>query len=305
MTSLRNKNLNLIPILQALLREGSVARAAEQVCLSPPAMSGALARLRELMDDPLLVRVGRSMQLTPRAEKLRSQLDQICADIEHLFEPDHFDPSTAQEYFVIAAPDYLVFLLSGALLPRLRQEAPGVRIRFVDVPIDLPKWLEDSTIDLAVCGNFATWPELKFARVFQDRIVVTVAKDHPLTKRTHAASSAELLDYPSLNYTTGVTSSRQDIKPHTGIPLLDWLPQISTGQFMDAVLLATEPNFVARAPVSLVKRLGNILPLAIIELEGEKTDIDTGMFWSEIKHNALEHAWLRSVVKESLETLLP
>ena len=84
--SIRSINLNLIPILQALLKEESVAKAAIQVNLSQPAMSGALARLRLILDDPLLVRVGRSMRLTPRAERLRRQLDEICGQVEVLFQ---------------------------------------------------------------------------------------------------------------------------------------------------------------------------------------------------------------------------
>ncbi len=110
--SARSTNLNLIPILRALLNEQSVVGAAKEVSLSQPAVSGALARLREVLDDPLLVRVGRSMRLTPRAQSMRPQMEQICAEIERLFQERSFDPATADNYFVIAAPDYLAFLLS-------------------------------------------------------------------------------------------------------------------------------------------------------------------------------------------------
>ena len=105
--AIRSKNLNLIPILQALLNEASVARAANQIGLSQPAMSGALARLRELLNDPLLVRAGRSMQLTPRALRMRKLLEEVCAQIELLFQPESFDPSTAKINFRVAAPDYI------------------------------------------------------------------------------------------------------------------------------------------------------------------------------------------------------
>ncbi len=93
--AIRTKNLNLIPLLQALLRTGSVAQSAAEIGLSQPAMSGALARLRILLDDPLLVRVGRTMRLTPRAVRMREQLDEICDCIEQFFQPEAFDPSTA------------------------------------------------------------------------------------------------------------------------------------------------------------------------------------------------------------------
>ena len=297
--SVRSINLNLIPILQALLREESVARAADQVGLSQPAMSGALARLREVLGDPLLVRVGRSMRLTPRAERMRKQLDQICADIERLFQPESFDPGTAELTFIVAAPDYLVFLLSEALLPRLREQAPGIRIRFVDVPADLPNWVEESTIDLAVCGSFGFWPDLKYEQLFRDRVVAAVSGDHPLLARTRI-TSADLTAFPSLNYDTRFTSSKREKKLLTGIPSLDWAPQITTSQFIDAVLLAAGSRTVARAPASIVEQLSQLLPLATIELCDEETEFDTGMFWAPVLQDTQAHVWLRSLVKDCL-----
>ena len=301
MSSLRTKNLNLIPILRALLHQQSVARAAEEVSLSQSAVSGALARLRENMDDPLLYRSGREMRLTPRATRLSTRLDQICEEIEGLFAPERFEPATAQRYFVVGAPDYLVFLLSGTLLVRLRDEAPGIRIRFVDVPYDLPNWMRDGSIDLAVCGDFGIWPGLRSQVLMRERIVAAVGQGHPLLSRQRV-TSADLLAYPSLNFTPS-TPSRALSKPVTGLPSLDWAPQISTGQFVDAVLLAVNPPMVARAPALLVERLARMLPITAIELADERTEHDTGMFWSAINEEVPEHVWLRNVVKESLMPL--
>lgn len=298
--SIRSINLNLIPILQALLREESVARAAVQVGLSQPAMSGALARLRLILDDPLMVRVGRSMRLTPRAQRMRRQLDQICGQIELLFEPEHFDPATARRRFVVAAPDYIVFLLSGPLLSRLREEAPAIRIRFVDVPFDLHRWIDDGKIDLGVCGNFDYWPELQFEHLFWDRIVAAVSKDHPLRLRERV-TSADLLEFSGLNSdTSGVPSETPETRFATGIPSLDWAAQISTSSFMDAALLAAGSTAVARTPASLVEGLAKMLPLAGVELSGEETQFATGMFWAAIQDEAQEQKWLRSVVRQCL-----
>ena len=300
--SVRSTNLNLIPVLQALLQEESVGGAAREVCLSQPAVSGALARLREVLDDPLLVRVGRSMRLTPRAQNLRPKVDQICSEIERLFQPEVFDPATANAYFVIAAPDYLVFLLTRALLVRLRDEAPGVRVRFVDVPMNLPDLLFDGTIDFAVCGNFDIWPGITYQSLFHERFVAAVARDHPLVSKRRV-TSVDLSHYPGVNIFTGATSSKQEIKPVTGLPSLDWASQISVGQFTDAILLALESPVVARAPASLVEYLSAILPLTSVPLTGEEDEVDTGMFWAPVQQAAPEHVWLRAVVEESLASL--
>ena len=301
--AIRTKNLNLIPILQALLKEVSVARAAAEVGLSQPAMSGALARLRVLLNDPLMVRVGRTMQLTPRALRMRKQLDEVCAQLDLFFQPERFDPATAQDSFVIAAPDYNALLLSGALISRLRTEAPGIRVRFVDVPYDLPNWLEDSSITLAVCGDFKIWPQLKREHLFWNRIVAAVSKDHPLCERAHVTLE-DLREYPSLHYDTSFSASAHGAKVITGIPSLDWTSQISTSQFTDGVLLAVNSQIVARAPASLVERLSEFLPLVTIELSGDEPGVDETLFWAPIHDQAQEHIWLRSVLKECFESLI-
>ena len=300
--SAESTNLNLIPILRALLREESVVGAAKQVSLSQPAVSGALARLREVLDDPLLVRVGRSMRLTPRAEKLKPRVEHICSEIEQLFEPEIFDPATADISFVVAAPDYLAFLLSKALVVRLRDEAPGVRIRFVDPPLNLHELLRDSTIDLAVAGNFHIWPNIEYESLFYERVVAVVAKDHPLAKRTRVRS-ADLVKYPGVNMFTSTISSKRETRPPTGVPSLDWASQILVSQFTDAVLLAVESPTVARAPATLGEYLSAILPITVVQLTGEYDRIDTGMFWAPVQHDGPEHLWLRAIVRETLAPL--
>jgi len=301
--SLRTTNLNLIPILKALLDEASVANAAKRVHLSQPAVSGALARLRTEFGDPLLVRVGRSMHLTPYAQQLRPQVDELCVAMERLLKPFTFDPAEAESRFVIAAPDHLSFLLSKVLLARLHDEAPGVRIRFVDVPVDLPDQLHEHTVDLAVCGNFQMWPGLRYESLFEERIVAVVARDHPLANR-QSVCSADLLAYPGVNYYTSVASSAESAKPVTGVPSLDWAPQIFLGQFTDAVLLAVDTPNVARAPESLARFLSSILPLVVLDLIGEDNLVDAGMFWTAVHDVSPEHVWLRTVVQESSRSFL-
>lgn len=294
--SLRSINLNLIPILQALLKQEGVVKAGDQVGLSQPAMSSALARLRKLLDDPLLVRTGRLMQLTPRAQRMQEDLDEICIRIERLFQPEAFDMATAHHNFVVAAPDYIAHLLSGHLLAWLPENAPGVSLMFVDVSGDLPRHLEDGSVDVAVCGEFGFWPEISFEHVFRDEIVVAVARDHPLAGRG-SVTSCDLRGFPTLNY-----SREEDFA--SGIPSLDFPAQLSTRQFVHAVLLATRSPVVARAPASLVKLLSDSLPLDTIEISDDETAFDTGIFWNAITDQSKEHMWLRSVMKESLEIAL-
>ncbi len=187
-------------------------------------------------------------------------------------------------------------------MTRLRVEAPNIRLRFVEVPYDLPKWPEDSTIDLAVCGDFHLWPELKHEHLFWNRVVAAVAKDHPLLKRT-SVKIEHLQEYPSLHYDTSFGASAGESGPVTGIPSLDWTSQISTSQFTDGVILAVNSQVVARAPATLVERLSELLPLVTIEIAGEETGVDETVFWARIHDQAQEHIWLRELVRDYFASL--
>jgi DNA-binding transcriptional LysR family regulator len=303
--AIRNKNLNLIPILQSLLQEESVVKAADNVGLSQPAMSSALSRLRDLLGDPLLVRVGRSMRLTPRAQHLRSNIDELCAQIDALFQPESFDPRTAQLSFRVAATDYIAFLISKFLLPRIAREAPGVRVQFVDVPGDTPNWMAEGTIDLAICGQFGYWPDLHSEFLFRERYVVAVARDHPLSERK-SVTSEDLAPYPTpgVIFDPELSHGPRDKQWITGLRSFDVTPQVTTmGQFA-SVLLALNAPFVARAPASLIQHLQTNLPLSLLELSGEASEFDTCMFWTKITDQANEHIWLRGLIRSCLEQAL-
>jgi DNA-binding transcriptional LysR family regulator len=304
--AIRNKNLNLIPILQSLLNEESVVRAADAVGLSQPAMSGALARLRELLGDPLLVRSGRTMRLTPKAQDMRKHIDILCSQIDVLFQPDFFEPRTAHSSFRIAAPDYLVFSLSKQLLPLLSEHAPGVHVQFIDVPGDLPNWMGKGNIDLAVCGEFGFWPELKRDFLFRERYVATVSKRHPLAVR-HSVGSDELLAYPSpsLVFDPGLSQSLREQHWVTGIRSLDFTSQVTSMSQFNAVLLAAEPPNVARAPASLVEQLSPVLRLKLLEISDEDASFDTCVFWTDLTDQAVEHKWLRSTIQQCLGSSIP
>ena len=99
---------------------------------------------------------------------------------------------------------------------------------------------------------------------------------------------------------TSVASSPETAKPITGLPSLDWAPQIFLGQFTDAVLLAVDPPNVARAPASLAGLLSAILPLAVLKLAGEEDRVDAGMFWAPAYDATPEQVWLRTIVRESV-----
>lgn len=136
---LANFNLNLLVALDGLLGARSVTGAARRARVTPSAMSHSLAELRELLGDPLLVRSGRTMVLSPRAEALVGPLHQLLADTERLLRGGTtFEPRTAERRFVIAAPDFLATLLLPPLVAAAARRGRRAR-RAGRVPRDRPQ----------------------------------------------------------------------------------------------------------------------------------------------------------------------
>lgn len=177
-------DLNLLVTLDVLLAEGSVARAARRLRLSPSAMSRALARLREATGDPLLVRAGRGLVPTPRALELRERVGQIVQDGKAVLRPaGKFDLAQLSRTFTLRTGEGFVENFGPALIARVGVEAPGVRLRFVPKPDKDSALLRDGTIDLetGVVGATSA-PEVRVQALFRDRFVGVVRTGHPLSE---------------------------------------------------------------------------------------------------------------------------
>ena len=129
--NLNSLDLNLLVALDALLRDASVSRAAMRIGLSQPAASHALQRLRDLIGDPLLVRTGARMELTPRAHALRGPLAQALEQVRALFVPEDFDAARSERHFRLMMADLVVELLMAPLMEKITRVAPNVTIEVV------------------------------------------------------------------------------------------------------------------------------------------------------------------------------
>jgi len=177
--NLNSLDLNLLIALDALLKEANVSRAAMRIGLSQPAASHALQRLRDLIGDPLLVRTGARMELTPRAQGLRGPLAQVLDQVRGLFVPEDFDAARSERQFRLMMPDLAVELLMPSLMEKITQAAPNVRI-------DVVPWRGSAiftaefarTIDLVISiGN--AFSGFHRQRLYTDRDMLAVRRGHP------------------------------------------------------------------------------------------------------------------------------
>ncbi len=163
-------DLGLLVTLDALLQTGSVTGAAKRVGLSTPAMSHALGRIRERFGDPILVRSGRGMVLTPRAEALKARVHMVITEARKALEPER--PLVARELsrtFVVHVTDYVLTVLGFVVDRILHEEAPGVCLRFVPNAPDDAAVLREGGADLAVGIYGELPPEMRSRQLLTDR----------------------------------------------------------------------------------------------------------------------------------------
>jgi DNA-binding transcriptional LysR family regulator len=181
--NLNSLDLNLLVALDALLREASVSRAAMRIGLSQPAASHALQRLRDLLRDPLLVRAGPRMELTPRAQALRGPLAQALDQVRGLFLPDEFDAASSERHFRLMMPDLAVELLVPPLMEKVTKVAPNVTI-------DVVPWRGPAifsaefarTIDLVISIGDA-FKGFHRQKLYTDDDALAVRRGHPVGTR--------------------------------------------------------------------------------------------------------------------------
>ncbi|KAF1054392.1 MAG: PCP degradation transcriptional activation protein [Stenotrophomonas maltophilia] len=188
---LRRLDLNLLVILDALLAERHVSRAAERLAMSQPAVSHALARLRERLGDPLLVRVKNEMRLTPRALALAPRLIEVLDGVRGLLGGPRFEAASSHRHFRLGMSDYGAWVLLPGLLRDLRRSAPQITLGVEQASrLDMARQVAEGELDFAL-GVFPLLPAgVSATRLFEERFVCVGQRD-----RFAAGSTLSLADY--------------------------------------------------------------------------------------------------------------
>ena len=174
-------DLNLLNSLRVLLKEKSVTRAAELLHVTQPAMSGILGRLRDYFDDPLIIPVGRKMELTPLAESLLQPISDLLLRIDATIRlRPEFDPLTTRRHFTLVASDYTISVLLAAVLKRVRQDAPRLTVGFSPPSEFVTQELESGEVDFVIMPEIFTSPSQSSQVLFDDSYVVVACNDNPL-----------------------------------------------------------------------------------------------------------------------------
>ena len=293
-------DLNLMVALEALLEERSVTRAGKRLRLSQPAVSNALSRLRELFDDPMLVRSGSGMMPTPRALTLLPQVREALAQLRRVISsPAPFAPSTASERFTLLATDFIEMVVLPGLMARVSRSAPGVTLDvrpFGEVPPQ--EGLASGALDL-VLGVFSEAPTgCHTEKLFSEGFLCAVRRGHPvlaegpLTLERYAALP-HLLVAPSRSSKGAVDNvlQRHGLSRHVALYV---------AHFLVAPLVIAQSDLVVTLPARAARLLAPHHDLALLEPPVVLSGFTVSQVWHERTQDSQPHQWLRAQIVAGL-----
>ena len=286
-------DLNQLFVLHAVLTENSVVRAAERLHLSPSAMSRALARVRETVGDPILVKAGRTLVPTPRATGMRDRVEQLIQDAQSLLLPTTApDLRRVARTFTLRTSEGFVETFGPDLVRRVMKEAPGIRLRFVSRQTREAAALRDGSVDLETgVVDATTGPELRQLPLFTDRLVGVVRAGHKL--RSARVTPA--------NYAAAahVGVSRQTVDK-------GWIDDALAALGLERGVMTTVSGFAAAIAVARGSDLVATVPerhtaalrakMHTFALPFTLPSLTVSMIWHPRMHADPVHAWLRDCV---------
>jgi DNA-binding transcriptional LysR family regulator len=294
--SLRNVNLNLIPILRSLLQTTSVSRSAATLHLSQPAVSEALSRLRVLLGDELLVRIGSGMKLTQRANELLEPVERVCKELEQLVRATDFNPSTEVRDLVIATSDICAYLLVRRVLDLIRAEAPRMTLHVVEIDSNLRARMAAGEIDFALLPEFAIShlapAPLRFTPLGQVTTAVLMWNKHPLADRK-SLTAEDLLPYPLIAFHPDPVlpdPRYYDVAAWHGSELK---VEVRVGQMLLIPHLLVDSTSIAFITDQLAYEMAATHPLVAHANPFQEIPARIGLVWSPVYDGDQTHKWIR------------
>jgi DNA-binding transcriptional LysR family regulator len=301
MVNLRNFDLNLLVIFRAIMNRGSIAGAADEIGLSPSAVSHALGRLRIMLNDELFFRTTDGVQPTERARELNADIERGLGFISTAISRQHqFVPAEAKRTFTIQVADYVSGFLLPRLVQRLRKEAPGV---FIDIlPFTISKESVWDRVDMQVrLTPGRLQPEVvRSQRLAVDEIVVLMRKDHPNAEDPMTAELYAQLPHVKLSQSATGTTVIEDVLAARG--LRRDLP-MTVASWFDIPDIVANSDLIAIAPSRLLTLDPRLAHLRWSPLPLEEVVFSFDLCWDLRTEREPGQKWLRGMISEVFEDL--
>ncbi|QFY44084.1 LysR family transcriptional regulator [Candidatus Methylospira mobilis] len=297
MLNLRHLDFTMLMAFDLLMSELNVSRAAEKMFVTQSAMSQILQRLRQQLEDPLLIRTPGGMKPTERALTLIGPIRALLRNVEQVFSASaRFDPAISHERFILAGSDYVEFMVLPRLIERVRRLAPRVQIQVIRCDMDsLEARLQNQEIDLILGFQVLLKlpAHLKWARLFDDTVVCLARRDESaiadeITLEDYLETSQLLITSCDVNaHIMGRWLSKKGLERHTPVVIPNFLSAPYTVAATD--LLLSLPRRIAEACVKSS-------PLKLVEVPFGLPPFDLIMAWHPLRDVDAAHVWLREQI---------
>jgi DNA-binding transcriptional LysR family regulator len=286
---IKDLDLNLLRIFDAVYRQRSVSRAAEALALSQPAVSQGLTRLRRVMNDALFTRAGRGVAPTPNADALAQAVQQALALVsEALYNADRFDPASARRTFRLHMSDIGESEFLPGLMHEVRRLAPGVRIETRQLEYaQIENALDTGTIDAAL-GYLPGVEHTRQQRLFMERYVVLARADHPVLTARPSLKCLAQLDYVVVRQHTETVRLLDAMALHERI-------RLSTPHFMVIPAIVSETDLAVLLPLRIAAKFARAGRFRVAQPRWGLADFSVGLHWSARAQNDPANQWLRQL----------
>ena len=292
----------MLVALEALLEEASVGRAADRLALSQPAMSHALKRLRMLLGDPLLVRVGPRMQLTARGEALRYPVKDVLSRVRDLLVIENFDARGSTRTFRLFVSDYAGDLLLPLVRKQLEHEAPGIAIRVQNdgrIKVDS---FELQAVDLAIACVPNLFKGFYQQRLFTDRDACAVRHGNPMKSQISRPAAFLKMKHVAV---VGREFAEDPVDTWLHEEGYQRIVALTVPHYLQALHVVAQSDLIAVIPERLIRAYSAMLGLEVLAVP-----LDVGTFDEYLLHPATKHSdpgcvWLRGVLHHVAKSLGP
>jgi DNA-binding transcriptional LysR family regulator len=298
--SLGNLDLNLLRVLDTVLSERSVVRAAERLHVTPSAISNALARLRHALRDPLVIRSGRGIVASPRAAALAPALKRTLADLERVVSGEGFDPTAATTQFTLAMADAVQVARLPEIEKAMSKRLPKARLRVVGIDTYLSSGETAGTeVDAAMIAGEARGPGVHASPLYKETSVLVVRRRHELAGRAEI-SRADLagLQHVDIEVAPG-RGYRELARSYDRMGIERRVARI-VPSFIAAAALVARSDYAATVPETLVSALGAHLGLATLKSPAPKLRSEIKLVWHERTHQDPGMRMFREVVTSAV-----
>lgn len=297
---IKELDLNLLVVMDSMLREHNVSKAAQRIGLSQSAVSHALNRLRDYFDDPLFIKAGQAMEPTPKALALQAAVIDVMGTVrQKILSQAHFDPATAQKEFTFCVTDMGELVFIPTLLKIIRKLAPNCTIRTMQVPAEqIEGLLATGEADLAI-GTYRTAPEgLYKQRLFMHGFTTLVHVDSKVRKRI------SLHDFETTPQIV-VTLSGRSIIPFDNVVEEKGIKRrivMRTPHFLIVPLMIEQhPDLIATIPKELGNAFARFGVVRAVEPPLELPSYAISQHWHPLFHHEPSLIWLRDLIKRTFE----